>query len=117
MGIICAAIPGRCYGSLQGPGVRVDAIAQIALPQLIPDGFDGLEFRGASGQLNERDVVRNLELGSVMPAGAVEDRGDLHLFGELFPRLLSCPFIASVLATGINQALCSPVPGQLAPNR
>ncbi len=43
------------------------------------DELDGVERGGAGRQMQERDVVRDLEAGTVMPAGAVEDQGNMHM--------------------------------------
>lgn len=53
----------------------------------MPDEFDGVELGGARRQMDEGDVVRDLEAGAVMPAGAIEDQGDMDLIGQLLAEI------------------------------
>jgi hypothetical protein len=50
--------------------------ARLILPQIVPDVFHGVQFRGIEWQGQQCDVARNHErLASLMPAGFVAVEG------------------------------------------
>src|ERR687893_20462 len=59
-------VPCRTGGIEHRRIVAVQAMREEALAQVEPDTLDGIEFGAASGQRQQRDVVRHHELGGEM---------------------------------------------------
>lgn len=64
-------------------GVRIDAVAQVALAKFAPDEFDRIEFGRARGQMHEGEIVGHLEPSAMVPAGTVEDQDGMDLGRQL----------------------------------
>jgi len=58
-----------------------DAVGQPGLAQVLPDVLDRVELRGALGQQDHGDVLRDFESWGGVPAGAVEEQ---HGIGAAF---------------------------------
>lgn len=61
-----------------------DAIAELVLPQILPDVFGWVEFGRVGRQFEQTDVVRYFELATgLMPTGAVEQYNCMAAAGNM----------------------------------
>jgi hypothetical protein len=74
---------GGAGGVDDGVVVLEDSVREPVLPQILPDVFDRVQFRGARRQEDRRDVFGHVELAGRVPSGPVEDENGVGAFGDV----------------------------------
>ncbi len=93
-----------------------DPVGEPVVANELPHSLDRVEFRGARRQWQERDVVRDLELGREVPAGLVEEQHRMRAGCHRLTDLLQ--LVGHGVGVAIRQDQPAPLPfaGQMAPN-